>query len=261
MNSPLVWIAAFALALSIVACSGPPSNPESAARKMLRAYGGPTKVARLNSFSGKGFIKDWSSETVARSYAFDIYRKGPMYKHKIMAAPSGMLTDVIVVYFDGTAGYAWKSGKGKTSIPAEELGFLKYRFPSVIQWVQGTPGTGEVLPSTKGEDSIRVRYRDGDIAVTLTLDGKSWLLSGVEVKSAQDSSAAFVESYSHYTEVDGIPFPQKFKAQYLGNRYYEYVLVRIDLEADLPDSLLRVNAADSAGIERPKLEKQQPSKR
>jgi hypothetical protein len=261
MNSSLAGIAAFALALSIAACSDLPSSPESAAAKMLRAYGGPAGTARLGTFSGKGFIKDWSSETVARSFAFDIYRKGPLYKHKIMAAPGGALTDVIVVCFDGAASYAWTSSKGRSSIPAEELDLLKYRFPNVLQWIQEAPRTGEVLPSAKGQDSVRVRYRDGDRTVTLTLDRKSWLLSGIEVKNTQDSSAAFVESYDHYTEVQGIPFPQKFKAQYFGNQYYEYVLVRIDLESDLPDSLLRLNAADTVGIERPKLAKQPPASR
>jgi hypothetical protein len=262
VNSVLASVAALALALSIGACSGVPANPEGAARKMMRAYGGPAKAARLETFSGKGFIRDLSSEAVAKSYAFDIYRKGPFYKQVIMSAPGGKLTDVIVVYFDGTTAYAWMNGKGTTTIDAMELGLLKYRFPDVIQWAQGASKTGEVLPGSKGDDPVRVRYRDGDLEVILALDRKSWLLSSVEVKSPKVSSDVFVESYNYYTDVEGIPFPQEFKATYRGNRYYEYMLVKIELGGELPDSLFRVTAEDTTGLAKPpKVEKQTAPKR
>jgi len=259
MNSMLASAAAVALALVIAACSRVPASPEGAAKKMLRAYGGSEKMARLGSFAGKGFIKDWSSTVEARSFPFDVYRKGMLYKHKIMSAQRGTLTDVIVVYHDGTTSHAWVRGKGVTTVPAMELDLLKYRFPDVIQWVQGADRRGEML---KGEDVVRLRFRDGDDAVTLALDRKSWLLSSVEVASSKDSSAVFLESYDHYTEVDGIPFPQEFKAAYGGDRHYEYMLVSIELEADLPDSLFRVTAADTMGLAKPPaVEKQDAPKR
>ena len=262
MNSMLASAAAVALALVIPACSRMPASPESAAKKMLHAYGGSEKTARLESFAGKGFIGDWSSTNEARSFPFDIYRKGMLYKHKIMSAPRGKLTDVSVVYYDGTTSRAWVSGKGMTTIPAMELGLFKYRFPDVIQWAQGADRRGEMLPGAKGEAVVRLRFKDGDDAITLALDKKSWLLSSVEVTSSKDSSTVFAESYDQYTEVDGIPFPQEFKAAYGGYQPYEYLLVLIELRADLPDSLFRVNAADTMGLaEPPKVEKQAPPKR
>ena len=262
MNSMLASAAAVAMALVIAACSRVPASPEGAAKKMLRAYGGSEKMARLGSFAGKGFIKDWSSTVEARSFPFDVYRKGMLYKHKIMSAQRGTLTDVIVVYYDGTTSRAWVRGKGVRAVPAMELDLLKYRFPGVIQWVQGSDRRGEMLPVAKGEAVVRLRFRDGDDAVTLALDRKSWLLSSVEVSSSKDSSAVFLESYDHYTEVDGIPFPQEFKAGYGGDRPYEYILVSIELGADLPDSLFRVTAADTMALAKPPaVEKQAAPKR
>jgi len=134
------------LACAFVSCSGVPSSPGSAAKKMLRAYGGEKKVERLQSFAGKGFIKDLSSDTVAKSYAFDVYRKGNFYKHKVMSAPLGKLTDVIVLYFDGTTSREWLKGKGIRATPTLELGLLKYRFPDCILWAQTAGGTGSILP-------------------------------------------------------------------------------------------------------------------
>ena len=116
-------------------------------------------MARLQSFAAKGFIKDMSSETVAKSYAFDIYRRGNLYKHKVMAAPAGKLTDVIVLYFDGTTSHEWLKGKGVHTIPSMELGLLKYRFPDCIQWAQTAGRTGEILPVKKGDTVVRYDIR------------------------------------------------------------------------------------------------------
>ena len=236
------------LALAFVSCSGVPSSPEGAAKKMLRAYGGEKKAARLQSFAAKGFIKDLSSETIAKSYAFDVYRKGNLYKHKVMAAPVGKLTDVIVLYFDGTTSREWLKGKGTHEIPSMELGLLKYRFPGVIQWVKTAARAGKMIPVQKGDNVVRIRYTDGSELVTVALDRKSWLLSGVEISSTTDTAAAFTESYDHYTDIAGIPFPQEFKATFRGVPYYEYLLSVIDLDAVLPDTLFRVTNEDTIGL-------------
>ena len=52
--------------------------------------------------------------------------------------------------------------------------------------------------------------------VTIALDRKSWLLSGVEIENVNDTAAVFTESYDHYTDIAGIPFPQEFKATFRG---------------------------------------------
>jgi hypothetical protein len=236
------------LVFSFASCSGVPSSPEGAAKKMLRAYGGEKKAVRLQSFAGKGFMKDLSSDKVAKSYAFDIYRKGNLYKHKIMTAPMGKLTDVMVMYFDGTTSHQWTKGKGVHTIPSSELALLKYRFPECILWAQTAGRAGSVLPVKKGDPVVRIRYTDGSDVITIALDRKSWLLSGVEVTNANDSTAKFTDSYDHYTDVVGIPFPQEFKATFKGAPYYEYLLSVIDLEATMPDTLFRVTNEDTIGL-------------
>lgn len=234
------------LALAFVACSGVPSSPEGLAKKMLRAYGGEKNVTRLRSYAAKGFIKDMSSDVVARSFAFDVYRKGDLYKHKVMNAPAGKLADVIVLYFDGTTSREWLKGKGTREVPTMELGLLKYRFPDCIQWAQ--TAAGELLPTAKRDSVVRVQYTDGPNVVTLAVDRKTWLLSGIEVRSSADTVAAFAERYDHYTDVAGIPFPQEFKATFRGAPYYEYLLSVIDLDAAMPDSIFRVTNEDTMAV-------------
>jgi hypothetical protein len=247
--SSMLFLGAFVLAaVAIAACSVVPASPEGIAKKMLRAHGGAAKLARLDSFVGKGFIRDLSSKVVAKSFALDVYRKGQLYKHRIMSAPGGKLTDVIVLSFDGTTSREWMNGKGTRTIPSMELGILKYRFPDVIQWIQGADRKGERLPLKKGDKVVRVRYTAGDDVVTLAVDTKTWLLDSVLVTNAKDSSFAFSEVYRYYSDVDGIPFPEEFRATIGRQLYYDYLLSAIELRTELPDSLLRVNAADSAGI-------------
>ena len=245
----MLFLCAAALAaVAIAACSLVPASPEGVAKKMLRAHGGAAKLARLDSFVGRGFIRDLSSKLVAKSFAFDVYRKGQLYKHRIMSAPAGKLIDVIVLSFDGTTSREWMNRRGTRTIPSMEFGILKYRFPDVIQWVQGADRKGERLPLKKGDKVVHVRYIAGDDVVTLAVDTKTWLLDSVKVTNAKDTSFAFSEAYEYYSDVDGIPFPEEFRATYQGQPYYDYLLSAIELKTDLPDSLLRVNAADSTGI-------------
>lgn len=248
LNSMLLLFAAALAAVAIAACSLVPASPEGVAKKMLRAHGGAAKLSRLDSFVGRGFIRDLSSKMVAKSFAFDVYRKGQLYKHRIMSAPSGKLTDVIVLSFDGTTSREWMNGRGTRTIPSMEFGILKYRFPDVIQWAQGADRKGERLPLKKGDKVVRVRYTAGDDVVTLAVDTKTWLLDSVLVTNAKDSSFTFSERYQYYSDVDGIPFPEEFSATYAGQPYYDFLLSKIEFRTDLADSLLRVNAADSAGI-------------
>ncbi len=252
-------IGAALLALAFAACSGVPSSPEGVAKKLLRAHGGAEKATRLRSYAAKGFIKDMSSDLIARNFALDVYRKGDLYKHLIANAPGGKLADVIVLYFDGTTSREWLKGRGVHEVPTMELGLLKYRFPDCIQWAQ--TAAGELLPVAKQDSVVRVRYTDGPNVVTLAVDRTTWLLSGVEVRSSTDTVAAFAERYDHYTDLAGIPFPQEFKATFRGAPYYEYLLSVIDLEANLPDSLFGVTSEDTIGVTGGAAQPQEPSQR
>jgi len=156
-----------------------------------------------------------------------------------------------VLYFDGTTSHEWLKGKGIRTAPTMELGLLKYRFPDCVLWAQTAQGTGSMLPVKKGDGVVRVRYTDGPDVITIALDRKSWLLSGVEITNVNDTTAVFTESYDHYTDVAGIPFPEEFKATFRGAPYYEYLLSVIDLDADLPDTLFRVTNEDTIGLYSP----------
>jgi hypothetical protein len=233
--------------LAVAACAGGVGNPEAMIKKMVKAYGGPGKVHRLQTFVGKGFIKE-PSQAIASSNAFDLYMKGPLYKHKVYRAPGGKLSDVIILCFDGRESHEWMKGRGLKQVPTMELAFSKYRFPAVLEWAQSASLKGEILPSGKRDRDVRVRYRDGDVSVTLDIDRKSRLLNGVELGSASDTSFSYVEAYGNYWNVDGIPFPGTFKASFKGQPYFDYVFPFVELGAQLPDSLFKVTEADTAAI-------------
>jgi hypothetical protein len=214
---------------------------------MVQAYGGPAGIARLQSFVGKGFIKELS-QNIAASNAFDLYVKGPLYKHTVYRAPGGKLTDVIILFYDGRESHEWMKGKGLKQVPTMELSFSKYRFPRVLEWVRDAKLKGEIIPPKKNDRELRVRYADGDVVVTLALDRKSWLLDGVDLASTSDTSFAYSETYADYWKVDGIPFPQTFKASYKGKPYFDYVLPSVEVGAQLSDSLFTVTEADTVEV-------------
>ena len=252
VNQRLRNAAPLVLVCAIISCSGSAGSPDKAVRKMVHAYGGPGKVARLQTFVGKGFIKDVSARTVVESFTFDMYRKGQLYKHKITKAPRGTITDVILTYYDGKKSYQWISGKGLRETAPMELGVLQYRFPAILQWVQAPGRAGELLPPGKYQDGVRVRYKDGTTELTLTIDKKSWLLSSVEVKDSSDSIFVYREMYDHYFDLGGIPFPAEFRATVKSLPYYQWLIPTVELKADLPDSLFRVTAEDTAAFAKPK---------
>ncbi len=242
------------LALAIVSCSGGAGSPEKAVKKMVHAYGGNKKISDLQSFVAKGFSKSISEDdVVVESYAFDMYRKGQLYKHKVTKAPRGKITNTIVMYYDGKKNYQWVNGMGFREIPPMEMEFLAYRFPLVLQWVQSPGRTGEMLPVDKKEGVIRLRYKDGSVLVTLALDKKTRLLSGIEVEGSADSSSSdYREMYDHYFDLDGIPFPAEFRATRKGRPDYSFIVSDVELKPDLADSLFRVTGEDTAAFAKPK---------
>jgi len=233
--------------MAVAACGGNVKSPEGAIGKMTRAYGGAEKIARLQSFVGKGFMKDLSQD-IATSNAFDVFVREGRYKHKIYRAPEGVLVDVVVLWSDGKEAHQWSRETGVQRAPLLDIQYMKYRFPGVLEWVRSAKPAGEVLPAKKEDAQVRVRFREGDVAVTLGVDRKTWLLSEVDIRSASDTSFSFVERYEHYFAVDGVPFPGTFTATYKGAPYFDYVLPAVEIGAELPDSLFSVTAADTAAL-------------
>lgn len=249
MLKPSMYVRLFvvlALACAIAACGGKLKTPQDAFKKMVKAYGGPQKITLLQSYTGNGFIKSPESPTAVSS-AFDIYLRGPFYKHRIAVAPEGTLIDMKILYNNETGSWEWSKHVGLKQVPQRDLAFWRYRFPAVLQWAQ-TPGLqGEIRPIQKVDTEIRVRMSAGDTVVTLDLDRVKFLLNGVEITSKKDSTFFYEERYLKYWKVDNIPFPSIFQATLNGKSYFEFVLVRVDLGAP-PDSVFKVVGQDTVDI-------------
>lgn len=238
-------------AAAIVSCAGEPKGPAGAVEKMAKAHGGLEAVGRLGSFSAHGFIRDLSDTVVARSNSFDLYRSGNRYKHIVLMAPAGTLAGLIVLTHDGASTVEWTSRGGSRPVAANELAMLPYRFPAVIAWAKAHAASGTIVGGKeKADREMHIRYALGDSILTLSIDRRTWLLSGVDLASASDTAAGYGERYDTYMDVDGSPFPARFTGSFRGVRYYEYLLSTVELRSEMPDSLLRLNAADTAAFAR-----------
>lgn len=249
MPAAVLLLAAGAMILH--SCSSAVNNPEKAARRTIKAYGGEEKARQLSDFVGKGFMKNLSSRSVARSYVFDVYQSGKKFKHMVMKTTRGKLTDVIVTFYDGEQGFQYKYSGGKKDLVSWEVAMVKYRFPFVLTWMQDSGLTGEIVTGSGDEGVCLLRYENKDDIVTLTMDSKSWRLKEVEVTSVTDSSFVYREAYDNYRLVEGVPFPGRFTGFYSGSRYYEYFIPSIEWGVDLPDSVFSVMVGDTVKVEKP----------
>ncbi|MCK4237040.1 MAG: hypothetical protein KAX38_07955 [Candidatus Krumholzibacteria bacterium] len=232
----------------LFSCSGRVDRPEVAVKKMICAYGGAEKIDFLTNYVGKGFMKNLSSKSVVSHYPFDLYQKDHLFKNRFVKVTRGKVTDIRVTVFDGREAYQWQYGEGKKDVPMWEFAILKYRFPLVLKWLRDSRAKGEIITDAGVEGVCRMRYLDGDDIVTFSLDDKSWLLKEVEIQSATDSAFVYSEAYSDYRDMDGIPFPNRFTGTFKGQPYYEYFIPVIEYGVDLPDSLFKVTAEDTAEI-------------
>jgi hypothetical protein len=231
------------------ACSGKIEKPEDAVERMVRAYGGPEKIAKLKNFKGLGFIKNLMSETVARSYPYDIYQKGTLFKSRITVIENSVMVDVRINIDDGRERYLWQYSGGKREAPDWEFELIKYKFPLALEWLQDPGVAGTVVTGPEDAGTHRLRYEIGDGIVTFTINGSSWLLEKMEVGSVSDTSFSFSEEYGNYREIEGnVPFPNRFTGTYRGMPYYEFFIPVIEYGIDIPDGFFRVTAEDTQGI-------------
>lgn len=231
----------------IASCSGMVDKPEDAVKKTVRAYGGPQKVELLRNYLGKGFMKDLTSTSVAKSHPLDVYQKGRLFKSSLYRLYQGKLTDVMVLYYDGHTSYQWMNKQGRREITGLGIELVDYKFPLVLTWIQEPGRTGEILPGDD-EHTCRLQYQHENDLITLTLDTKSWLLKEVEIVRGLEYNAVYNEAYDNYREVDGIPFPSRFTGKFLGKVTYEFLISLIEIDVDLPDSLFQVTVDDTLGL-------------
>ncbi|UCF04338.1 MAG: hypothetical protein JSV33_10345 [bacterium] len=239
-------VSTLALACS---CSGRIEKPEDAVERMVRAYGGRERIAMLTSFKGLGFIKDLRSDTVARSYPYDIYQKGTLFKSRITVIKSSVVVDVRISIDDGRERYLWQHSSGKRNVPEWEFELIKYKFPLALEWLQDPEVAGTVVTTPDDTGSYRLRYEVGDDIVTYTINGSSWLLEKMEVASVSDTSFSFSEAYGDYRKIEGnMPFPNRFTGVYREMPYYEFFIPVIEYGIDIPDAFFRVTAEDTHGV-------------
>ena len=244
-------LAAAALGVLLVAsCSGTPRDPGRIARKLMRAHGGSRTIERIQTFTGKGFIRDLGDATVASSNAFDIYRSGEWYKHRMLRPEGNTFGDAIVMCINAEGTWEWRKGEGLRKASPMEFLRLRYRFPAVLSWIQEEGRSPELLDSRSKDGGFRLRYRDGDFLLIVTVDRATWLLDAVEIQSSGDTTLSFSERYGAYMDLDGIPFPQRFTGAYRGQPLYEYLLSVVELQSELPDSVFTIADADTTSVSR-----------
>lgn len=232
----------------MISCAGRTDDPDVVIKRMVKAHGGPTKIKRIQSYVGRGFMKNLTSRAVVKSDPFDIFRRGPLFKNRLVKLQAGTVTDIGITIFDGKLGYQWRYGAGRTAVASWQFEIMKYLFPQVLEWVQGLSLPGEIVTSEHEYYVERVRYVNGDDIITITVDDRTWLLKEVRITSASDSAFSFSEGYDNYREVEGVPFPGRFTGEYKDNLYYEYFIPVIEYDVELPDSVFTVTAEDTADI-------------
>jgi hypothetical protein len=230
---------------ALVSCSNGVKGPDAVVDRMLEAYGCPGNLPLLTSFAGKGFLKQVPLGHVAMSYPFDIYQRESLYKTKAWLIREGMPVDMQVFAVGDTARTRWTYSGGYTSVPQWEVDLVGYRFPLVLKWLSSSAPEGRLVEGGPEDGARRIRFeKDGDL-LTLVVDSETWLLRGMVLENAADSTFRFEEMYGDYRKVDGIWFPNRFTARFQEIQYYEFLIPTIELGADLPDRIFAVLPEDT----------------
>ncbi|MCK4539242.1 MAG: hypothetical protein KAV42_10645 [Candidatus Krumholzibacteria bacterium] len=236
-------------ALVFSACSGRPDSSEALYGKMIDAYGGADGVDRIVSFSGKGFMRKLPMIHVAESYPFDIFQDGLLSKSKMMDVRSGQLFDMRIIVSDEERIYQWSHSAGELAASSWEKELVKYRFPYVLKWIGESGLEGEItLPDDEEDGLFGLTFRSGSDIISLGIDEKTFLLRDVTVTSSADSTFNSRDVYSDFLKVEGTWFPSRFIGYFDRRLYYEYYLVKIDLDTELPVESFAITPEDTAGI-------------
>jgi hypothetical protein len=233
-----------------VSCGGGVDDGKAVLRRMVNAHGGGTKIDDVQNYIGRGFMKDIANRNVARSDPFDIYRKGPLFKNRIVKIRAGEPVSVGLTIYDGREGYQWQYGVGARPVSPWQFEIMRYLFPQVLKVVHDSEPPVELVTGEHEYGVERIRFTRDDNIVTIGVDDQTWLLKDVRITSVSDTAFSFSEDYRDYREVDGVQFPGRFTGQHRGRPYYEYFISVIEYGIDLPDSLFMVTADDTMAVAR-----------
>ncbi|MBN2184999.1 MAG: hypothetical protein JW746_06690 [Candidatus Krumholzibacteriota bacterium] len=243
-----VFISILAVLPLIVSCSSEVKDAESAVDRMVKAYGGPERTGLMTTFAGKGFIKKIPHVYVSESYPLDIYQKGALYKNRVMMVENGKLTNVRLMVVNGHEFFKWTMDEGRGTIPEWEVSQIKYRFPGILGWLAESGARGELVASADEDGNCRVQFTNPDERLTLVIDNRNWLLKESIVESFIDSTFVSRDVYSEYRKVDDFWFPSRFSGYIRGKQYYEFLLVKVEIGIEIPDSVFAFIPEDTLKI-------------
>ena len=243
-----ITLALSAAAVLIVSCSGSVKDPESAVKKMVKAYGGEKNIPLLTSFEGKGFRKQLPPGHVATNFPFDIFQSGMKYKTKTYRVREGKVVDLQLLVINESDRFSWSRGSGVASVPEWEVEMIGYRMPMILEMLNARGQELEHVESKFWDGLYHIRFSEGDNIIDVGLDEESFFVSEVSIVSASDSSFSFREEYSDYVRTDGIWFPNRFLGYYKDLIYYEFIVPVVTFGVDFSDELFTVMESDTAAI-------------
>lgn len=234
----------------VVSCSGNVKNPESAVKKMVKAYGGEKNLPLLTNFEGKGFRRQLPPGHVATNYPFDIFQSGTNYKTKTYRLREGRVIDVQLLVINETERFSWSFETGAAVIPEWEVEMIGYRLPLILEKLNGGGLDIEHVESAFWDGIYHIKFTEGDNIVDVGLDEESFLVRQVLISSVSDSEFSFKEEYSDYVKTDGIWFPNRFTGYYKDLEYYEFLVPVVRFGIDFPDDRFTVMESDTTAIVR-----------
>lgn len=237
-------------AVMLFSCSGVPRDADEVVDRMIDAYGGPEKVELMESFIGKGFLKDQWSKSVIRYWSYDHYQRETMLKTKITLVQKEIVLDVRYTTYDGdNFRFVNVDGDFPYRQPSIDIRLIEYRFPLLLGWLQSTELEGKLTDNGDESGVCTIEYISPAYEIQIGVSRKDWLLSYVRLEDSADSTNVFEEAYTDYWKVDGVPFPSRFTGMSgEGTILYEYYFVKVEMGADLPDSIFAVSDEELALI-------------
>jgi hypothetical protein len=241
-------LVALACAAALLSCEGSVDDPKDVIDRMVKAYGGSEKTVLLGTFVGKGYMKDKFSQAVARSWPYDVWQRGIDFKSRLVMLDKGVVKDIRYSLYDSLGTYRVSKRFDQLYRSPPEMELLKYRFPSVLEWVQGDTLSGKLIDEGGTDGICKLEFYDGSRRVQIGVSRDTWLLHDISAQLKEDTMRVFVETYTDYWEVDGIPIPGRYSSTVDGLAHYEYTLVAVEFGMELPDSVFTVTQEERAEI-------------
>lgn len=229
--------------LLLFSCSGKPRNAEKLVKKVVGAYGGAKETRNLEKYTGSGFLKKLPVGEIVKNYPLTVFQDKHRYKECIARVKRGDPVDKWVWINDGKRTFGWSSSDNPVNKPVLETSLMKYRFPLILSWIRSHSEEGNLIGESK-KGTFKMRFEDGERIITVTVEGKSWLINRIEINSPADS-LIYSEEYSTYSKAEGIPLPSRARRSVNGKPYCEAFIPAIKYGINLPDSVFTITGEDT----------------